>query len=357
MSNIEYSPKKKKGGRGKEGSLYSRSLRPGMEYLIKRPGSPNWFVRKGKIFESTRTDSDKIARIRREEILSAAKGIKRKYRLTISEIYSELIEIKCSTLQWESFRNHYTYPWKTLQPHFGEMFVDELNSADWKVFVGKIKKADPEKSVQNYYELLHSIISFAMESGHIKEDPEIKLDRSLERESVVAPWSDKEVEKILKNCEGPLKVLLTLMAFRGPRPKETRRLKKIFFDWEEGGINLPGFETIDGKSERYTKTGKPRFIPLGKLKKEIRAYCNSITTERLFEYTKDNLETAWEELRDGLGLTGGLYRFRHYAAVRLLKAGVNPITVAKIMGHDIKTLFRKYSRFLKKDLTDALKNL
>jgi integrase len=147
------------------------------------------------------------------------------------------------------------------------------------------------------------------------------------------------------------------MAFKGLRPKEARRLKKSFFDFKEGGINLPGFEKIDGKMVRYTKNGKPRFIPLGILKKKLKAYCNSLETENLFDFTKDSFETEWEILRDSLGLTGGLYRLRHYAAVRMLKAKVNPITVAKVLGHGIQVLFKKYSRFLKQDLNDALKDL
>jgi integrase len=365
VNTLEVVTKGRRGGPGKKDKTYKRADGRDSAYLTKRAGSPYWYVRKKMgpkredwLYESTKTTSITAARLKRDELINGFFGkIKSSVRKTVFDAYEKLRALKEVSLDDLSYRNHYVYPWGTLGEHMGDLFLDELTVNDWTRMTTAIRKNDPDKHMANYYELLIAILNFAVNEKYLKELPKIKLDRSQEIEPEVNPFTDKQITLILKNSEGPLHIALSIMAFKGLRPKEARRLKKSFFDFKEGGINLPGFEKIDGKMVRYTKNGKPRFIPLGILKKKLKAYCNSLETENLFDFTKDSFETEWEILRDSLGLTGGLYRLRHYAAVRMLKAKVNPITVAKVLGHGIQVLFKKYSRFLKQDLNDALKDL
>lgn len=366
VNNMTVVTQKRRGGPGKKDKTYKKLQGNDMAYLCMRAGSPYIHVRKrmgaGKIlFESLKTTSKSLARIRRDEKIGSYNGqTKATTRKTFAEAFDELRAIKENSLEDLSYRNHYIYPWETLKEHIGSMFVDEFTAKDYETLTGNLWKENPEASMANFYELLKGIVKFSYKARYIKEMPDFTLDTSKEVEPDVNPFTEAEVNLVLKNCEGPLQIALIIMAFRGPRPKETRRLKKSFFDLTEDGINLPGFEKIEGKQVRYTKIGKPRFLPLGTMggfRDLLLSYVRNLPQENLFNYTKDLFEKEWEELRDGLGLEGGLYRFRHHAAVRMLKAGVNPITVAKIMGHDIKTLYRKYSRFLKQDLNDALRNL
>lgn len=329
-----------------------------------RHGSPNWFVRKGKIFQTTGTPNLRQAGLVRDKILHLGKQKKLASRKFISEVKDEFFAIKGNLLHSDSFQNHYVYPWKTLEPDFGDIFIDELTISDWKSFVSKMRRKDPELLMFSYHTCLNGIVRYALESNYINEDPKIKLDRSREKEPEVNPWTDNEVEMILKNSEGQLHLILKLMAYRGLRPKEARNLKWSFLDEKEKGFDLPAYEKLGDKKIRYTKTAQARFIPLGSLYDSIRSrFIDKSSSAFVFHtfgnesFTKDGLEKQWEVLRDSLKLSGGLYRFRHYSIIRMLKHNINPIAVAKIHGHDIKTLYKKYSRFLKEDLTTQLGEL
>lgn len=354
--------KKRRGGRGKENPSYKRAEGIDMAYLCKRAGSPYWHVRKtmapGKVlFKSTRTESKSLARNIRDEMIANFFGKSRtSFRKTVEETYEELRAFKETSLDHESYKNHYVYPWSKMEEFFGHIFLDDLSVNDWKRFVSEVRNEEPTRNMAGYYQLISGVLTFAIDAKYITEKPKIKLDRKTESEPDIEIFTDEEVALCLKNSEGQLHRQIKMIVNLGMRPIEINRLPKSFLDFESNMVRLP---------KGYAKNRKKREIPMWTLTEELRHWVSENDSPFLFPHPDNPLNSIrreghrkeWEILRDSLGLKKRFYDFRHTCAVRMIRAGISPASAAKILGHDITMFYRKYFKPQDSDLSKEMEKM
>lgn len=151
--------------------------------------------------------------------------------------------------------------------------------------------------------------------------------------------------KIIDNVDGPFKDLLIVLHETGCRPQEARAVEAKHFDREGRRWYFPiPPKKVRGKQE-------PRIVLLTDTAFEI---CQRLAlkypagplfrNERGRPWVKDALNCAIRRLRGKIGFAACIYSLRHSFATDRLKAGVDPLTVARLMGHkDATMVMRVYN--------------
>lgn len=339
---------------------YETSKRKDMHHLVKRPGSPNWYVRiqrdKGETFRSTKTTHPEIAKARRDEILASELGLLpalRKVRKTIGEIREEHLELKRPRIKQgkRSTLGQYIYPWNTMEPYFKDIFVDDFSSKHWANFMAQELIKDPKRKFFNYHRLLTGILKYALDSKYISEKPKLELDRRREKPEEIVLWTKRQTFTLLKNSEGEINLKIDMAYQTGMRPIEINMLPKSYIDVSGKMIRLP---------KDYSKTGDPRNIPISpvlmlKIKRQM---LKAPDLKTLFaDCAQDAHDEPFQDLKKTLGYDNIFYNFRHTCAVNMIKAGVPLATACLIIGNDIKVFMKRYFKPTDSDLTIEMRKM
>lgn len=237
--------------------------------------------------------------------------------------------------------------WNALEPHFGNIFIDELNSNHWKEFVSKVRKNNPEHTLFNEYKHLIRLITYSFESGLLDHKVKIELPKSKPTKAKI--FTPDEITKLLNNADPIyLKYMIPMGCELGMRTHEITQLPKSYVDLKEKVIRLPG---------PFTKTGAPRVIPMGHLYDLIAEKYLSNASPFMFPSPVDEMKPitsqghkrAWSRCKALSGVTGRFYDLRHTAATRMAKI-ISPALAAKILGHDLKMFFAVYCKPSDEDL-------
>lgn len=331
-------------------------------YLYTRPPSKIIHVRRRKVgkkqlLESLKTESIPEARMKRDEVMARWLGEKlnRRVRKTIEFVYNEMVEIKTGSVKSGTL-SQYEYVWKRMKPDFAHLFIDDFKSTDWDSWVSKQRLKDPELRMFNFFKLMSNILTHAFNAEYIARKPKIKNDKDPE-ETRAEIYTDEEVETLLRNAEGDLLLKIRIISTVGIRPKELNQLRKDRIDRKAKMIKFKGPDT---------KTGKPRDVPLpDDLFEAIVAHADSHKGSYLFlnhehpsqPVARDDHDKEFQALKQALGIEKRFYDLRHTAATRMLRAQMNPVIIAKIMGHSLKMFFSIYAKPTDKDFHDEMEKL
>lgn len=170
-------------------------------------------------------------------------------------------------------------------------------------------------------------------------------------------WVPEHIEKILDEAPTPqMRLLWALMAFAGLRIHEAQKVQwDDFTETDEGKITLevlgkgrklatiPVGKKLQREISRYQKGLKPAYligrifpqkISADSVNKELKAIC-----KRLFPLDTMPVHS---------------HRFRHSFGSNLLRAGVDVVSVSKLMRHENPQItLQHYAHVLQSDLQDA----
>lgn len=199
------------------------------------------------------------------------------------------------------------------------------------------KKVSPA-SVNRELSCLKCVLNRAVEWGRLETNPIIRVRKFKEPEPKDRILAGEELGRLLRACASHLKPILVTALCTGMRRSEILGLK-----W--GQVDL-GKRMI--RVER-TKSGKARVIPINSvlLDELSRLKQANGKSEYLFlcpasESPMKDVKTAFRTACRRAGIKG--FRFhdlRHSAASKMVEAGIDLVTVSKILGHaSIQTTMR-----------------
>lgn len=205
---------------------------------------------------------------------------------------------------------------------------------------------------------LRAFANWAYREGYLAENPLATLPKPKGHIEQPTPFSPEQIAAILNAakrgaCPKRDYALVLLLLDTGIRAGELRALELRSVDWRGHLIHVP-----------RGKTG-PRPVPFGeKTARALRVY---IEQERRAAYpgepalflsrsgtplTRDGISTVVGTIliRARIRERGLVHRFRHTAAVLMLRNGVDAFTLQRILGHSTPIMTSRYLKLTGEDL-------
>ena len=223
----------------------------------------------------------------------------------------------------------------------GLRFVNEMDVSFLSDFRATWK--DKPLSATKKLEQLRGICKFALARKWIPDNPALALAMPQVKPNPTLPFSDEEIERILKAATVPrVRAFILTMRFAGLRISDAAKLSRA---------NLTGNEL-----QLYTqKTGSPVRVPLPKFVADALRAVSNRNGDYFFWTGEGKITTVCGFWRNRLGKVfkrakvakGHSHMFRDTFAVRLLESGVSLEDVSVLLGHEsIKVTEKHYSPWI-----------
>lgn len=184
--------------------------------------------------------------------------------------------------------------------------------------------------------------NWAEKMGHIVKSPlrGIEKPQASQRDQVISP---EEYKTILKHVAGGFKDVLVTVWETGARPQEVTRVEAKHVDLQSGRWVFPVKRSKGKKRQRVvylTDTALKIVKRLMKLHPTGPLYRNRNGDP----WTGYAVSCGFTRLKAKVGTRYCLYAFRHSFITNGLKNGVDPVTIATLVGHaDLKMIHTVYS--------------
>jgi integrase len=229
----------------------------------------------------------------------------------------------------------------------GYIFLKQLGVVQIREFRNSWTTYSP-RTAGKHIERLKRFFSWCVENGWIQESPAKPLKSPKVGETDVVPFSEEEVEKILKACE----------AYGGPNRERLIVLTKLML---ATGLAI-GDASMLSKS-RVPKNGSGWYVELRRAKTGTAVSCpipndlakafHALDGETPFWSGKsdlDDLTKNWRKIYTKIfktvGVQGHPHQFRHTTAKRLLVAGLPVSHVATLLGNTEDIVRKHYSKWI-----------
>lgn len=284
--------------------------------------------------------------------LSNRKG----YFVTIKELLENYLHESRSQKALSTWNDHRKSVDNILIPQFGHLSVSDLklfHIREWE-----LELEVSAKRISNIISPLKSVIRHAIEMELIDKNPldswRPKSNKQVSLKEDINPFSLDDISSILNNLEGQARNYFQFAFFSGLRTNEL-----IGLEWRD--VNLSD-ETVyvqravvDGVAKSpKTKAGirKLQLLPQALSALSMQKDYTFELGERVFHNPKLNKpfysdqavrESFWKPALKKAGIKyRKAYQTRHTYASMLLTAGVDPMIVAKLMGHEDWGMIRQH---------------
>lgn len=206
-------------------------------------------------------------------------------------------------------------------------------------------------TVNRHLALLRSALRLAKQDGFVVQPAftaGLMLEEDNARDRLCSP---EELERIVEAADVDLGRLVTLLYWTACRLSEIATLTWGLVDLERGMLKL-----------RWTKTGKPRNVPLPEPARELMGAMHKerkpprAAQDRVFAVREpSSYSSAFKRLTGRLGIEDlRLHDMRHTALTRLRRAGVDVLTMQRISGHATLAMLARYNTVDDEDLRTAV---
>lgn len=248
-----------------------------------------------------------------------------------------------------------------LRPKIGKMQLHRVRASDIdRIYDGLRGKVGPAR-IRRVHTVIRSALAQAVRWEWLSYNPAISASPPPVLKKEIRPPSPAQVGKLLALAAKDFPDLLAfvyLAVSTGARKGELCGLQWGDLDTTTGKLTIRRAVAAPkgGMVIKETKTGKVRMVSLNKPALDVlaswRLRCAETSLgwgmsleDRSFIFAADgNNDWPWRpervskrfaELRDAAELPGLTVRLlRHYVATQLIAAGVDPVTVSGILGHD-----------------------
>ncbi|MDD2838445.1 site-specific integrase [Sulfuricurvum sp.] len=267
---------------------------------------------------------------------------------------------------------------RDILPYFGSRKINSILPSEIKAWQNELAKRLSIGSIQKYRGVLNHIFDDAWREGKVSENPVLKVKLPKKANPKVfrtemLPFSDNEIDLILKNAKGQFRWFLQFSIFSGIRPGEA-----VALDWSDICFDT---KTID-ISKTTKRSGKGGYI-IGKPKTEasirkidmlpqaeeaLRAQFleTGLKNQKVFLnrwgkawHSPDFLNLRFKLHLKQVGVTKrNLYNTRHTFASQMLAKKIEIGWISKTMGHEnIQITLQTYTKYVPKDSDDRDKFL
>ena len=229
----------------------------------------------------------------------------------------------------------------------GYLFLKQLGVVQVREFRNSWTTYSP-RTAGKHIERLKRFFSWCVENGWLKESPAKPLKSPKVGDTDVVPFSEEEIDKILKACD----------SYGGPNRARLVVLTKLMLTT---GLAI-GDASLLSKS-RVVKNGSGWYVELRRAKTGTAVSCpipndlgkafHAFEGETPFWSGKsdlDDLTKNWRKIYGRIFKTAGIdghpHQFRHTAAKRLLVAGLPVSHVATLLGNTEDIVRKHYSKWI-----------
>jgi len=197
-------------------------------------------------------------------------------------------------------------------------------------------------TVNRELQLLSRIFTLAMRNKEVRSNPCAEVEQfkgEVRRNRYLLPGEEERLMAELSGRRSHLQIIVSIALNTGMRRGEILRLRKQDVDFHRGLIHVT-----------QTKTDEDRDVPMNDmLMNELMAHCANLPTDYLFVWPRtgkpiDEIKTSFTRACEKAGIEDlRFHDLRHTAATRMAEAGVDPFTIAEILGHKNITTTARYS--------------
>ncbi|MCI0485012.1 MAG: site-specific integrase [Blastocatellia bacterium] len=284
----------------------------------------------------TKFQAQEAERRIRDEIFNGKFG-KSQSKKTLAQFARETY-LPWSREHKRSWRNDFSRI-KPILAYFGKKKMSEISPFEVERFKTIRSKSEVREGVQRSkaavnreLALLSRLFTLAISKREISFNPvsEVKfLKGEVRRTRYLLPEEEERLMAEFTGKRAHLRLIVAVALNTGMRKSEILKLKRSDLDFIRGEILVT-----------ETKNGEDRIVPMNeRLRGELLSHLANHSSEYVFVNPKTGrprvaLQHAFESARDKAGLVD--FRFhdlRHTAATRMNEAGIDPYTIAAILGH------------------------
>lgn len=302
---------------------------------------------------SLKTDGVEMARIRRDDEIAKYLGIAPKWRgptLLVEDKFPEFVDLKkikspatytSIKIQWE----------KHLKPYFGGMRISDVTEAEWQRYVHEKRKTQPRRKFFNDRKYLSMFLNWMHREGSLRQLPKLHdVDPEIEVGKV---FSDVEIEKLMANAKGNLKLQILMALTMGMRKSEILTLEWVQISFKNKTIYLPPEKTKIRKARKFGISDVCFEILQGRadLKfkqsstKELAGWVFPAKRGRQGSQRPVGDMKAWIACKERAGVVGRFHDLRHTFLTRAFKANVNPALICHYAGLSLEEASKTYLHF------------
>lgn len=243
-----------------------------------------------------------------------------------------------------------------LMPAFGKMALNAISVGDVNRWIGQQLRDLKPSSVQRQLNTFNAIMNDAVRNGIIERNPSDLADKIKGIEPRLRFITDDEWKTILQTAKA---IEAEQEAEKESKPHQIRGWLTLFLKWAyNSGMRRAEIIALTWDNVRQvgehtvvevvnTKTGKPRFVTCTQEMKDVLNALEAIEREegdrRLFPVSMTTLKRSLSKLWKATGLNDvRLHDLRRTHATLLVKANVDPRTVAGRLGHSGTAMLAKH---------------
>lgn len=262
---------------------------------------------------------------------------------------------------------------RDILPYFGSRMINSIQPSEIKEWQNILAQRLSLSSIKKYRGVLNHIFDDAWRDGLITENPvpKVKLPKNSNVKAIrteMLPFSENEIDLILKNAKGQFRWFLQFSIFTGIRPGEAVALdwSDICFDTKK--INVSKTTKRSGKGGYIV--GKPKtpasnrsidMLPQVEVALRAQFLETGLKNGKVFLnrwgkpwHTPDFLNLKFKLLLKNIGLAErNIYNTRHTFASQMLVKKIDIGWISKTMGHsNIQITLQKYAKYVPKDANE-----
>jgi integrase len=290
--------------------------------------------------------------------------------ITVGQLLAEYLETARKTLQPSTYRGYNEVSKAHLFPEFGKMRLVDLNAMVIRQWIQS--KSLTMKRISNILIPLRHVLNQALVDNMIESNPldKIVLTKIIDKGTrksdwEVDPFSEEEIELVLKYSHGQVRNLFQFAFFTGLRTSELMALEWKHIDFEKGFVRVEQAQVEREIKTTKTKAGVREVMlhpPALKALQQQKQYTylefgrvfHNPRTQRPWETDHQIRRTAWlpifnKAIADKVEIRyRNPYQTRHTFASMMLSRGENEWWVASQLGHrNTEMIHKHYGKWIK----------
>jgi len=284
---------------------------------------------------------------------------------TLDDFATEYFELQKNQIREHTLERNIAHYNNHILPYFGLRPIETLKPIELEKWQNDKLKTYKPQTVQKYRSILYSILEKAVDNDIIIKNPLSKvtspklLKNFRNQEENVDPFTEDELNTIIKEANGYMKNFIRFMYATGIRPGEIIALQwdDIDFDRKIIKIYKTRMRDKEGDTKTLASTREVDLLPLAEnaLKDQKQITGNDgyifVNSSKNPFYSHDIIGVNFQKLLAKCSVQARvLYNLRHTFASQLISKGADIVWVSRMLGHkDVSITLKVYTKFIEED--------